>query len=385
MSGATGTTAQSGAPPLQGVRIVDLTALTPGPYASMMLAELGATVVKVERPGMGDPLREMLPKSFQMLNRGKFSVELDLTDDKDREILLTLCETADVFLEGFRPGVVDRLGVGFDDVNRRRPNITYLSLSSYGQAGPLSRVAGHDLNFVARAGGLFLSGFDGEVPRYGTYQIADLAASAFAVIAVLAALRAGVGQASHIDLSLLGSALAYTQLAAAEAADMHGESRAEQRPANGVFVAADGGRLTICAVEDSFWQALCSVLDMEAMARRPELATYADRTRYSEEINATVTASLQRRACADWLSALGEAGVPAAPVLTPASARTDPQVVALGLAAQGSDLAVSLPTPGLALASLGHCPRLGEHNDLVRKHGWDRLLASSTAHEKAAE
>lgn len=352
--------------PLSGVRVIDLSALTPGPFATLMLAELGATVVKVERAGVGDPLRAMLPKTFEMLNRGKLSLELDLKDPDDRELLLGLCAGADVFIEGFRPGVVDRLGVGFAEVSRRRPGITYLSLSSYGQTGPLAHVPGHDLNFVARAGGLSL----GDPSGYGVYQVADLAAAAYAVIAVLASLQARSPGAGPIDLSLLGSALAFTQLAAAEAGETHAAPSAGQRPANGVFVAADGERLTVCAVEDQFWQALCGVLDLDDIARRPELAAYADRIRHADEVNAAVAAALAGKTCSEWLAALDEAGVPAAPVLAPADARSDPQVAHLGLATD-PEPAVSLPAVGLALASLGASPLLGEHNDVVRGHGWE--------------
>lgn len=355
-------------PPLAGVKVVDLSTLTPGPFATRMLAELGATVVKVERAGSGDPLRQMLPKTFDMLNHGKASIELDLTDPADREVLLQLCEDADVFVEGFRPGVVERLGVGFDVVRSRAPGITYLSLNSYGGSGPLAHVPGHDLNFVARAGGLAA----GDPSGYGVYQVADLAAAAYTVIAVLAGLRSR--DTTRVDLSLLGSALAFTQLAAAEAEDLGAvpDDEHEARPANAVFTAGDGRQLTVCAVEDRFWQDLCPVLGLDELATRPEFTGYADRLQHAEEINTAVARALSHRTRDEWLDALQHVGVPAAPVLTHAEAREDDQVRHLGLAGPRAP-AVPLPALGIGLAELGPPPGLGAHTALLREQGWDGL------------
>lgn len=364
--------------PLDDLRVIDLSGLTPGPYASMMLAELGATVIKVERPGSGDPLREMLPNSFKLLNRGKLSAALDLKDEGDREILLALCKHAHVFIEGFRPGVAERLGVGFPQVSARAEGIIYLSLSSYGQGGPLAEVPGHDLNFVARAGGMALSGLDDGRSRYdGTYQIADLAMSAFAVVGVLAAALRRPRRAVHIDLSLLGSALAFTQLPAAEASDVHGHGEAagprpEQRAANGVFFAGDRLPLTVCAVEDHFWLALCGALGREDLARRPELATYPARLQRSDEVNAAVAEALREASRDHWIAVLQEAGVPVAPVLHPHEVPVDPQVSWLGLVDEKTH-AVGLPIRGIGRAALGAAPDLGQHTETLREHGWSAL------------
>lgn len=363
--------------PLAGVRVLDLSSLTPGPFATLMLTELGAAVVKVERPGGGDPLRAMLPGTFDLLNRGKASLSLDLKQPADRDLLLDLAADADVFVEGFRPGVADRLGVGFDMVSRRSPGIVYASLSGYGQTGPLVHTAGHDLNYVARAGGIALGGVSDGMPGYdGTYQVADLAMAAHTVIAVLAALRGPRDEAVHIDVSLLGSALAFTQLAAAEARDTGHADRPvlrprEQRAANGVFVAGDELPLTICAVEDHFWVALCAVLGRDDLAADPDYRVYADRLRHGERLNATITQALSARRRDEWIELLDDAGVPCAPVLTYGEAVASEQVAALGIASGTGT--VDLPLRGLPRTVPTATPSLGEHDGALRENGWSAV------------
>lgn len=363
--------------PLAGVRVLDLSSLTPGPFATLMLTELGAAVVKVERPGGGDPLRAMLPGTFDLLNRGKASLSLDLKQPADRDLLLGLAAEADVFVEGFRPGVADRLGVGFEAVSRRSPGIVYASLSGYGQTGPLVHTAGHDLNYVARAGGIALGGVSDGVPGYdGTYQVADLAMAAHTVIAVLAALRGPRDEAVHVDVSLLGSALAFTQLAAAEARDTGHADRPvlrgrEQRAANGVFLAGDDLPLTICAVEDHFWVALCAVLGRDDLSADPDYLAYADRLRHGERLNATIAQALSARGRDEWIELLDEAGVPCAPVLTYGEAVASEQVAALGIASGAG--AVDLPLRGLPRVVPTVAPALGQHDRALRGHGWSAV------------
>lgn len=363
--------------PLAGIRVLDLSSLTPGPFATVMLAELGAHVVKVERPG-GDPLRAMLPTTFENLNRGKAGLTVDLKQPADRDLLLDLAAGADVFVEGFRPGVADRLGIGFDAVALRAPGIVYLSLSGYGQTGPLAQSPGHDLNYVARAGGIALSGIADSLPGYdGTYQVADLAAASYTVIAVLAALRTPRTSARHVDVSLFGSALAYGQLAAAEAVDTGNaeqpvEREREQRAANGVFYAGDGLPLTICAVEDHFWTALCEVLGLAELAAQDAYRTYAQRLRNGAKLNAVITEALAAAGRDDWIRRLDAAGVPCAPVLGFGEAAASEQARSAGLTV-GSGGHVDLPLPGVPRTELGAAPALGANTTALRARGWAAL------------
>ena len=197
---------------LDGIKVVDLTNLLPGPFATNRLAELGAEVVKVERPDGGDPVRHMIPGLYETLNRQKKSVVLDLKNKNDKETLRELLKTSDVLIEGFRPGVMERLGFGKEDVAKLNSELIYCSISGYGQTGPYRDLPGHDLNYLAVAGVLSISGQPSGAPEaVGGIQIADLAASLYATISILSALLNKVRSKAggvYIDVSLAESALA---------------------------------------------------------------------------------------------------------------------------------------------------------------------------------
>ena len=368
--------------PLTGIRVLDLSALTPGPFATTMLAELGASVVKVERPGGGDPLRAMLPRTFEILNRGKVSIEIDMKSQDDLEVLQGLCDGADVVIEGFRPGVADRLGVGFADVADRNSSVVYVSVSGYGQVGPLAQAAGHDLNYVAQAGGVGLSGVDGTRPGYdGTYQIADLAGAAYTVIGILAALQDTARTAVHLDVSLWGSALSFSQLAAAEAADSGHAELEVQRPygargANGVFFDYNGAPFTVSAVEDGFWSRLTAILGDPALDS-PDFVTYNGRLRNGAELNSRLSQIFATHSRQHWLSEFEVVGVPSAPVLTWNEALADPHTVGSDvLTARGDP--TSVPVSGLSRRELGDAPALDSHGEQLRAQGWNSLAPSNT-------
>lgn len=360
---------------LAGIRVLDLTALTPGPFASEMLAELGATVIKVERPGSGDPLRAMLPESFELVNRGKYSIALDLKNDADRATLLALCRDAHVFMEGSRPGVADRLGVGFDAVSAISPHIVYLSMSGYGSAGPLADLAGHDLNYVAYAGGVALTGVEDGIPGYdGTYQIADLAATSYAVITILAALRVADRGAVRADVSLWASALGFSRLAAAEAVDVgHGDAPTERprerRGANGVFRAAGGALFTLAAVEDVFWVALCDVLDDDRLSAE-RYASYNLRLKYGPELNVLLDEIFGAKTRDHWIDALGAAGIPSSPLLTWSEAMNQKQVAVSDLASGFHNYPRALPVVGLETRALRSAPAIDADGPALRDGLW---------------
>jgi crotonobetainyl-CoA:carnitine CoA-transferase CaiB-like acyl-CoA transferase len=267
--------------PLDGVRVLDLSRLLPGPFASLLLADLGADVVKVEDTGPGDYVRMQPPyvegaeesaKSavFVALNRNKRSVRLDLKQAEGREALLALADDADVLLESFRPGVLDRLGVGFSVLHERNPRLVHCAISGFGQTGPLKDRPGHDLNYLGLNGVLALNGVRGGAPVNGGVQVADIGGGAqMAVIGVLAALRHAerTGEGQFVDVSMTDGALSWAAMDAAAALRGQPQRRGETlltgahlcyRP----YACADG-YITIGALEPKFWRAFCEGVGRE--------------------------------------------------------------------------------------------------------------------------
>lgn len=267
--------------PLEGVRVLDLSRLLPGPFASLMLADFGADVIKVEDTGAGDYARAAPPyvsgaeesaKSapFIALNRNKRSIRLDLKAPAGRDALLALLPRADVVLESFRPGVMDRLGLGIDVLREHNPKIVHCAISGFGQTGPLTQRPGHDMNYLALAGVMALGGVRDGQPVIGGVQIADIGGGAqMAVIGILTALRHAerTGEGQSVDVSMTDGALSWTVMESASA--LHGE-----KPRRGhtlltgnhvcylPYPCADGW-ITIGGLEPKFWQAFCRGVDRE--------------------------------------------------------------------------------------------------------------------------
>lgn len=339
--------------PLAGLRILDLTSLLPGPFASQLLVDLGATVVKVERPG-GDPMRQLAPGPFAAVNRGKRVVELDLRDPADRRVAVDLAEEADALLESGRPGATARLGLGFEELSVRNPRLIYLSLSGWGQDGPAAREPGHNANYLARAGATYLTGEPGSPPSEAVpVAQADLGAALYGVVAVLAALREP-RRARHLDVSLYAASLSLLAPRFAEyvAKGMPSRDDLLRRPAHGVFEAADGQYLTIAAVEPQFWHALCHLIDRPDLAAREDLKAYDDRCRRADEVDAAVAAALRTRPREEWVDLLRAHDIPVAPVLRPEEAVADPQARHLGFQPDWPTVRSFLPVTGFESASI---------------------------------
>src|ERR1051325_8269833 len=208
---------------LEDVRVLDLSRMLPGPYASMMLGDLGAEIIKVEEPQAGDPTRHSPPligkqsAAFQQVNRNKKSIALDLKQTEARDLFLRLAETSDVILEQFRPGVVDRLGIGYEVVKRLTPRVVYGALTGFGQTGPHRERSGHDMNYLALAGVLGLTTDERGRPVIPGVQIADLAGGMVAAFAILAALiaRQRTGRGQYVDVSMFDVMLAMLAIPAA--------------------------------------------------------------------------------------------------------------------------------------------------------------------------
>lgn len=264
--------------PLEGVRVLDFSTLLPGPLATLILAEAGARVTKIERPGRGDEIRSYEPKfgessvNFALLNRGKESLEVDLKSPKGRERLLPLVEGADVLVEQFRPGVMERLGLGYEDVSKINPGIVYCSITGYGQSGPRSGVAAHDLNYVSEAGLLSIVEGDDGAPVLPPVLLADIGGGTYpAVINILLALfvREKTGEGAHLDISMSDNVFPFLYwalgngTAANEWPKPGGELVTGGSPRYNLYRAADGGYVAAAPLEEHFWRNFCDMLGLE--------------------------------------------------------------------------------------------------------------------------
>jgi crotonobetainyl-CoA:carnitine CoA-transferase CaiB-like acyl-CoA transferase len=357
-------------PPLHGVRVLDLTGLVPGPFASQVLADLGATVIKVERAGGGDPLRTLLPPMYDSINRGKLSIALDLKAPADRAQLQALAAEADVVFEGFRPGVMDKLGFGFADLTALNPRLVYVSLNSYGSTGPAASEGGHNENFLGRAGALLLDP-DGEPGDRSAIPVADLAGSLYAVIGTLAALRDPGHAACHLEVPLFASVLALMAPRLAEYAGRTPRERAGmlRRAASGVFPTADG-HVVLAAIEDHFWRRLCAVIGRPDLAARADLAHYQDRFAHEAEIRAAIVAGFASRSSTEVLAVLTENGIPASLALRPEQVPEDVQVRHWGVLQRWPAVDGFLPVFGLPAVHTEPAAGLDADGARVRADGW---------------
>lgn len=369
--------------PLEGIRILDLTRLLPGGYATLLLADLGADVVKVEEPGKGDYIRWTPPivgdfsAAHIALNRNKRSLTLNLKTDSGRAAFLRLVESFDVVIESFRPGVMARLGLGWQELRERSERLVYCAISGYGQDGPYSLMAGHDANYIGYAGVLSIIGEEGRRPVLPGVQVGDLAGGGMAAVAaILAALvrRANTGTGDFCDISMTDGAVSWLSIHAAEFVATKQEPQRELMHLSGlypcyrVYPAADGW-ITVGALEPQFWAELCEAID------RPDLAGdgFATGPRRSEVVS-ELESLFSTKTRAAWMDHFADRDVCVAPVKSVPEAFDDPQVRARGMVFEskiegvgewthiGNPLKVGeARTAGLRRQP----PRLGEHTEEV--------------------
>ena len=326
--------------PLAGVTIVDLTRVLAGPYATLLLADLGARVIKVERPGGGDDARRIGPfvagrsAYFESVNRGKESIALDLRDPADREVFEQLLGRADVLVENFRPGVLARLGYGWEALHARFPRLVLAATSGFGQTGPYAQRPAYDVVVQALGGLMSVTGQPGSPPtRVGT-SIGDLAAGLFTALGVAAALlhRERTGEAIQVDVAMLDCQVALLEnalarlLATGETPGPLGARHPSITPFD-AFRTADG-HLVIAAGHDALFATACGVLGRPELARDPRFATNELRTRHEAALKAELEHALGREPTGSWLPKLAAAGVPCAPIQNVAEVLADPQVAA---------------------------------------------------------
>lgn len=365
--------------PLQNVKILDLSRLLPGPYATRLLADLGAEVIKVETPLLGDYARAAPPEfgglaMFQMLNRGKQSLALNYRNKQGRAVFLRLAETADLIVETFKPGSVDRWGIGYQAVRARNPRLIYCSLSGYGQTGPYRDRPGHDLNYIAIGGLLGLTGQAGGPPVPPGLQIADLGGATFAAFSMLAALiqRAHTGEGQHLDVAMLDPVVHW--LLPTAGSNYFGTGKIPERgampltggwPSNNVYAAADGRYLSLGALEPPFWNEFCRVIG------RNDLLPHA----FDREKIPAVAEIFRQKTAAEWMRLFDGVNCPLEPVLTLPETLAHPQVIHRGLSTPppppgtGDEVARGDPprlgSPFPYPAPEGPAPVLGQHTRAV--------------------
>jgi crotonobetainyl-CoA:carnitine CoA-transferase CaiB-like acyl-CoA transferase len=351
---------------LAGVRVLSLAQQFPGPFAGMLLQDLGAEIVMVEQTNGGDPARAIAPL-FEALNRGKRSVALDLKTPAGREAFLTLAETARVVLEGFRPGVVERLGIGINDVRRHRPDVVYCSITGYGQDSDDRAVPGHDVSYQARAGAIRIDASEAAAPPAHSLPLADLSAGMFAALSVTAALLQD--NSVYIDMSMAESVLAlmYPQLAL-HWAGLSAGAGSRANPAYGIFRTSDGWVSLSVMHEDKFWRSLCQQLGLSAHS----VLTRAQRAAHSDALRSELSAVIAQLDTKGLLERLTRAGVPAGRVNDPTTLLDDPLFLTRGsLVREGTSAIVRTPVGRTSTAAPQAAPRLGaDTHDLLAGAGY---------------
>jgi crotonobetainyl-CoA:carnitine CoA-transferase CaiB-like acyl-CoA transferase len=356
--------------PLDGCKVLEVAMWRPAPYAGQLLQELGADVLKVEPP-TGDPMR-LYPRLFDEVAAGKRSIVCDLKVDADRARCVELAAGADVVLEGYRPGVAARLGVGPGQLRAVNPKLVYVSVSGLGATGPLALAPGHDVNYVAWSGAL--SHRSGAPPSDLPLPVADLSAGMAAALAAVAgwtrALRTGEG--AFVDLAMTDVLATWAGLPGANVVD-GAPAESATLPAYGIFPVVDGYVTVGVTAEDHFWDSLCRTLDL------PDLLgiTFAERQARGAELRPFVAAALAGRRRDELVAELLAADVPAAPVHTHADMAAWPHLLARGTVVDGPSFGPLLRFPGARTTPPPPPPKLDEH----RGQGWNHVeLGAATDH-----
>ena len=371
--------------PLEGIRVVELCQIAAGPFCGMLLADMGADVIKVESPGTGDGMRQWPPitdgysENFASVNRNKRSVELNLKDPDDVARARALVRTADVVIENFRPGVLDRLGLGYANLKQVQPKLVFCSVSAYGQTGPRSRQGGFDLTMQAMAGVMSVTGEPDAPPVKCGVPISDFAAGLYAAYAVTAALRdvERHGRGGQIDIPMLGATLG---IAALQTSEFFGNEKnprplGSAHPRNAPYQAfrCSDGYFAMAAGNDKLWASVCDVVERPELSKDTRFLSTADRAANQVELKDILEEVFVQSSAEEWLAKFNEAGVPCAPINQYSDALADPQVQHMGLVqpltlpngAQTRTVVSPILMDGASAGVRLPPPKLGEHNDEV--------------------
>ena len=371
---------------LSDVVVIDLSRVLAGPYCTMMLGDMGATVIKVEQPGKGDDTRHFGPPYvagesayYLGLNRNKHSVTLDFNNPEHKKRLLELVNTATVLVENFRPGTLERQEMGYETLRTTNPGLIYCSISGYGHDGPYAMRPGYDFVAQAESGIMSVTGeIEGEPQRVGV-PVGDVSAAMFACMSILAALhvREKTGKGQRIDISLLEASVSLlgnvssNYLISGKEAERYGNGHPNIVPYQ-AFRTQDSYIVVSCG-NDRLYQALCRLLGREDLATDPRFATNPQRVRNREELVPVLQEQFLQRNTADWLTRLRTAGIPCGPINTVSQVFSDPQLQARGfiwecehptagtIKLSGSPIRLSETPTRLYKAP----PLLGEDNDAL--------------------
>ena len=371
--------------PLDGVTVLDCTQVMAGPFCTMLLADMGADVIKVEKPG-GDDSRRMGPPfingesaAFLGINRNKRSIVLDLRNDADRSVFRRIAAQADVVAENFRPGAMERLGLGPDALRAEHPELIYVSISGFGQTGPYAGRPGYDLLAQGMSGMMSVTGYPDSPPVKVSIPLADLGAGLFAANGVLAAYvhRLKTGEGQVVDTSLLEAAIALTVW---EAAEYWGGGRvpgpkgsAHRLVAPYQAMQSADGYFNIGVANQPNYERLCAAIERPDLLTDPRFATNPDRVRNYEALAEEIQRTTRARPSAEWLAVLERAGVPAGPIYDMAEALNDEHALARGMTVPlehpVADVVNNLGIPVKLSATPGQirlpAPTLGQHTESV--------------------
>ncbi len=369
--------------PFSGLLIIDMTHVLNGPFATTILTDLGARVIKIEPPGHGDDTRDYGPFHkgqslyFSSINRGKESIVLNLKDEGDREIFLSMVRRADVVAENFRPGAMARLGFAYDELSKLNPRLIYASSSGFGQTGPLSTYPAYDTIIQAMSGIMSLTGFpDGPPTRVGT-SLSDLIAGVFLFSGIASALyaRERTGTGAQVDIAMFDSAFALLEhggmeyVATGEAPGRLGNRHPSIAPFD-VFESSDG-HLIICCGNDHLFEQLCETIGRPELITDKRFVENHDRLENHAALKEELEAVLKTRPAEYWLEALHEAGVPVGPLLDVAQAAEHPQIKARNMLIEAGELRM----PGNPVKISGYddppvrvgAPALDQHGPALRQ------------------
>jgi len=372
--------------PLDGIRVIEICNVAAGPFCAMLLADLGADVIKIEHPDGGDTLRSWPPikdgysENFAALNRNKRSVTLNLKDAADLEVLRRLADGADALIENNRPGVMDRLGAGYAALSARNPRLVYCSISAYGQSGPRAQEGGFDLTVQAMGGIMHVTGEPGRPPVKCGVPLADFSAGLYGAFGIVAALReaSANGRGCHLDVPMLGATLG---IAALQTSEFFGSGRDPQRlgsahPRNApyrVFAARDG-YFAMAAGNDALWRAVCRTVARDDLLADARFTSPSERAHHQEALREILEMEFAAADTADWLARFRAAGVPCAPINAYSEVLADPQVAHMGwvqpLELPTGHLTRTFASPlGIAGSPAAPIrrrpPALGEHNEEI--------------------
>lgn len=372
--------------PLEGIRVLDLTRLLPGPYCTLLLADYGADVIKVEDPKSGDYARWYEPKvnddqsaMFISLNRNKRSITLDLKDEKDKEAFISLIKTADVLIESFRPGVMDRLGLGFEELKVHNPKLIYCAITGYGQSGPYAKEAGHDINFLSYSGLLHLQGAPNEKPLIPSVQIGDIGGGALMaaigiLLAIIDAKKTNTGQ--FVDISMLDGALSWMHTILPNYWTSGELPNRGELTLNGgkacyeIYRTKDNRYISVGALEYKFWKNFCKVIGKEELIEQLDEPLEQQRL-----IKQEVQAAIHQKTLEEWLELFEGIDACVSPVITPEELADHPQIKhrqmiedithpEVGVIKQiGNPIKLSNST----VRTRRHAPGLGEHTKEILK------------------